>query len=81
MTEHDEALGRDSADTPQNRPPTGDPRLARLREHERLWMLWVSLLHDHHSKMGTEESRIVLDIATRRWAAAKSAVDTYQPDS
>ncbi len=79
MTEN-ENLGRHHPETPQSRPSSDDPRLARLREHERLWMLWVSLLHDHHSKMGTEESRIVLEIATRRWAAAKGALDSYQTE-
>jgi hypothetical protein len=71
-----EDLERQQPVPPQNRFQTKDPRLDRLREHERMWMQWVSLLHEHHSKLGTEHSRIVLDIASRRWAAAKQALDS-----
>lgn len=58
-------------------PNDDDSELSRLREHEQLWLQWVSLLHDHHAKMGTEESRIVLEIAKKRWLRARSALRNH----
>lgn len=54
-----------------------DPQTARLREQEQLWLQLVALLHEHQSKLGTEESRIVLDVAKRRWVAAKAALNDH----
>ena len=54
-----------------------DARLARLEEQERVWLLWLSRLHEHHTKVGTEETRIVLEIAKRRWVTAKAALDHH----
>lgn len=54
-----------------------DAQLVRLREQEQLWLQWVSLLHDHHSKMGTEESRIVLEIAKKRWLQARRTLKLH----
>ncbi len=53
------------------------PQLIRLREQEQLWLQWVSLLHDHHSKMGTEESRIVLEIVKKRWLRARRTLKQH----
>jgi hypothetical protein len=54
-----------------------DARRARLEEQERHWLLWLSRLHEHHEKVGTDETRIVLEIAKRRWLAAKTALDEH----
>ncbi|HZP99043.1 MAG TPA: hypothetical protein VFB13_05870 [Reyranella sp.] len=77
MTEPDDGLGRNELDTSQVASATDDARLARLEEQERIWLLWVSRLHEHHARAGTEESRIVLEIAKRRWLAAKTALANY----
>ncbi len=58
-------------------PSEYDGSLVRLRGQEQLWLQCVSLLHDHHSKMGTEESRIVLEIAKKRWLQARRTLKQH----
>ena len=77
MTEPDGGeLGRHEQDDGAA-PAVDEARLTRLEEQERMWLLWVSRLHEHHARTGTEESRVVLEIAKRRWLAAKSALADY----
>ena len=63
--------------TLDDQPLHKDARRARLEEQERNWLLWLSRLHEHHGKVGTDETRIVLEIAKRRWLAAKTALDEH----
>lgn len=77
MTPPNEEAERELIGLSEGQLPIGDARLARLEEQERVWLLWLSRLHEHHVKVGSEETRIVLEIAKRRWMAAKAALDQH----
>ena len=64
-----EALSSDS--------PGADQRLARLREQERMWFSWVTVLHERLDKPDMHQSLDVLEIAKKRWLDAKQALHRY----
>jgi len=59
-------------------PPGADQRLAHLREQERMWFSWVTVLHERLGKPDVHKGLDVLEIAKKRWLDAKQALHLYQ---